>query len=215
MNEKVQKRKLGKLSKAGIIGGIVALCLALGAAYFFAFGSIRGDGKVVTQERKVEVFSAIELSGDYTANIHFGKSNGVSVTTDGNLQKHIKVEVSDSVLSISFIDTNFKPIMSTKLVVDITMPEISSLDISGAANVTFDEGSALELKLAASGSCSIDAQKYQVKNVIVNFSGSANAKIWVTEALSGDASGAGSIHYKGDPKSVDVDTSGVFSVNQL
>ena len=172
--------------------------------------AIKGDGNVVNQERTASEFSGITINGAANVNVHPGEDYKVVVTADDNLQEYVSIEVNNNILSVNTKD-NLKP---TKLIVEVYLPELQSINLTGVSNVTISDGKASNLEITLSGVGNIYAQNYQVQNVAITQSGVGNASIWATDSLSGSLSGVGNIRYKGNPeKSVKV--SGVGSVNKL
>jgi len=173
---------------------------------------IQGYGNIVSQERVASDFQGLTLSGVASVNVHPGEDYKVEVTTDDNLQDFISVEAKNGVLYIaSKGNKNLRP---TKLIVDVHLPEIQSINLSGVGSVTLSNGIASNLKISLSGVGSIDAQNYQVQNITIQNSGVGSAIIWATDTLNGTLSGVGSISYKGNPE-VSVNVSGVGKVNKL
>jgi Protein of unknown function (DUF2807). len=173
---------------------------------------IQGNGNIVSQERAASDFQGLTLSGVANINIHPGEAYKVEVTTDDNLQDFISVESKNGVLHIGTKDNeNLRP---TKLIVDVYLPELQSINLSGVGNVTLPNGNASNLKISLSGVGNIDAQNYQVQNITVQNSGVGNAKLWATDSLSGAISGVGNISYKGDPE-VNIKVSGVGKVKKI
>jgi hypothetical protein len=117
--------------------------------------------------------------------------------------------------------------------VRISMPQIESLDISGASNgsltnvrnesLTIDasgaskikvDGEARELIVDLSGASRLDAENLKSENVTVDASGASNATVMALNELNADASGASCIRYVGEPKNVDKKSSGTSSIKQ-
>ena len=173
---------------------------------------IQGNGNIVSQERVASDFQGLTLSGIARVNVHPGEAYKVEVITDDNLQDFISVESKNGVLYIaSKGNENLRP---TKLIVEVYLPELQSINLSGVGSVTLSNGNASNLQISLSGVGNIDAQNYQVQNITIQNSGVGNAKIWATDSLSGTLSGVGNISYKGDPE-VSIKTSGVGNVNKL
>ena len=173
---------------------------------------IKGDGNVVSQERTASGFYSISMDGVANVNIHHGEDFKVVVTTDNNLQEFVLVEVNNEVVHIDTeTNTNIHP---TKLIVDVHLPELQSIDLQGVGNVKVTSGSASDLTIIMSGVGNVDAQDYQVETVVITQSGVGNSKIWATTSLSGTLSGVGNISYKGEP-TVNVDVSGIGKVKKL
>lgn len=73
------------------------------------------------------------------------------------------------------------------------------LDISGAANCNL-EGVADEVILELSGAGNFNAIDLKTKSMSIDLSGAAHARVFATEKLDVEISGAGVIKYKGDPE---------------
>ena len=199
------KRLISKMISALICGMVFASML-------FLTSWIQVNGKIVSQERVASDFQGITLSGVASVNVHWGETYKVEVTTDENLQDFISVESKNGVLFIASKDnTNIRP---TKLIVEVHMPELQSINLSGVGSVTLSDGNASNLQISLSGVGNIDTQNYQVQNITIQNSGVGNAKIWATDSLTGSLSGVGNISYKGDPE-VSVKVSGVGKVKKL
>jgi hypothetical protein len=161
----------------------------------FSFNGIKGDGNVVSQERMASGFYGISIDGAANVNVHHGEDYKVVVTTDNNLQEFVSVEVKNDIVHINTKpNTNLK---STRLIVDVHLPELQSINLKGVGNVKLSDGNASDLQISLSGVGNVDAQNYQVENIVITQSGVGNSKIWVTNSLSGTLSGVGNISYKG------------------
>ena len=172
----------------------------------------KGDGNIVSQERTASGFSGITVDWVANVNVYIGEDYKVVVTTDDNLQAIVLTEVENNILYITEESKmNSKP---TKLIVDVYLPELKSIDLRGVGNVNLSNGNASDLEISLSGVGNIDAQNYQIQHVTINHSGVGNAKIWVTDSLKGSLSGVGKISYKGNP-TIAVNVSGVGKVNKL
>jgi hypothetical protein len=177
----------------------------------FSLNGIKGDGNVVSQERTASGFYGVAIQGAANVNVQHGADYKVVVTTDNNLQEFVLVEVKNDVVRINTEPkTNLRP---TKLIVDVHLPELKSINLSGVGNVKLSDGNASDLKISLSGVGNIDAQNYQVENIVITQSGVGNSKVWATNSLSGTLSGVGNISYKGNP-AVTVNVSGVGKVNK-
>ena len=171
-----------------------------------------GNGDVIRQERQVRGFNGISVEGVADVNIQPGEDYKVVVITDENLQHRVLTETRNNVLYISI--KSRKGFNSTKLIVDVHLPELQSLDLSGVGDVRIADGSATDLAISLSGVGDINAQNYRIENVFVKHSGVGDVKIWATHVLDGTLSGVGDIRYKGNP-TVSVKVSGVGKVSEL
>jgi len=80
----------------------------------------------------------------------------------------------------------------------ITTEEIN-IDLSGLGGIEIS-GQAIQGSIEISGAGSVDAADLQLNTATVNMSGLGGATLWVTDQLTGDISGAGSVSYYGDPQ---------------
>lgn len=71
-------------------------------------------------------------------------------------------------------------------------------DISGAANCDI-EGQTDEIRIDLSGAGDFDAVELEAKEVHIDLSGAAKARVHATEELNVEISGVGSVKYKGNP----------------
>lgn len=86
------------------------------------------------------------------------------------------------------------------------------LDMSGASKLYFT-GTANEFEIDVSGASLIEALDFETKNCDIDAAGASSIKIFVTDELTADISGATRVRYKGNP-SVNIGTSGVSSVKR-
>ena len=166
-----------------------------------------GNGKVVKQERKVEAFDAIDVSGAFDVLLSQGATQSVFVEADENLMPIIKTEVVGGTLRIE----NKKPIHDSKcLKIYITVPELKKIEISGAVDIeTQTKFTETELRIEISGAT--DAKlDLAVQKLIVSSSG--GCKLTVTGMANNftlDASGAVNVYaYNLLCENVSIDISG-------
>lgn len=88
-----------------------------------------------------------------------------------------------------------------------------SMDLSGASTVKIT-GHVDNLKIESSGASDIKNYDLVVENCIARISGASDVKITVNNSISASASGASSMHYRGNPEKRDVATSGASSISQ-
>jgi hypothetical protein len=91
----------------------------------------------------------------------------------------------------------------------------SSLQIklSGASDAKLS-GSAEELKVEASGASHLKGYEFMAENGQVHASGASDVELTANKAISAEASGASSVHYKGTGKEGEIRSSGASSVSK-
>ncbi len=221
------------MKKLGLIVFITALSIGLLSAIGCGIGNltgVQGSGNAKSEKRNVSGFKQIEAGGAITLEIDAQKDFSVKIEADDNLLPLIKTEVSGDTLKIS---TEDRISSKTKIVVRISMPELTSLNISGASgavvsNVKTDSlkleasgaskikisGEANDLESDATGASGIDAEGLTVNDADVEASGASNTTVSVANNLKADASGASTVYYTGEPKSVEPESSGASSIKK-
>lgn len=230
------------MRKVKIIVFIVALIAGLMFAKMFAFSfgfqmpsvsvfsKTKGSGNIQTEKREVSEFSSVKTGGAITVDIVAQRDFNVEVEADDNLLEHIKTEVKGDTLKIY---TEGSISTRNPIRVRISMPQIESLDISGASGGTLTgvknetlmveasgaskieiNGEARELNVELSGASRLDAERLRSENVTVEASGASNATVAALNELTAEASGASNIRYTGEPKNVKRNISGASSVRQ-
>lgn len=216
---------------------LIVFIFALSINLFFAAGcsvgnlsGVQGSGNAKSEKRNVSGFTKIEASGAVTLEIDAQKDFSVEIEADDNQLPLIKTEVVGDTLKIS---TENRTSSKTKILVKITMPELTSLHISGASgavvsNVKTDslkleasgaskmkiDGKANDLESDASGASGIDAEGLTVNDAAVEASGASITTVSAANNLKADASGASTIFYTGEPKNVEPKSSGASSVKK-
>jgi Putative auto-transporter adhesin, head GIN domain len=191
---------------------VVCLLFALAGC---DLGGIRGNGHLITEQRKVEPFINIDAGGAFQVDWSSG-SPSASITIDENLIQYVAMEVRDKVLHVS-TTRSIRPRHSIKL--DLTSNALESasfsgasrltahqlsgskfyLETTGASNATLD-GAVDELVANLTGASDLRAESLQTKRAEVSVTGAADARIAVTDDLRVSITGAGKVEYIGDPR---------------
>lgn len=221
------------MKKIGLVVFAVALLIGVISAMncnIGKFSGVQGSGNLSSEKRDISGFTEVDASGAITLEIVAQKDFSVEVEADDNLLQFIKTEVSGDTLKV-FSKNKLSP--KTKIIVKVSMPELHSLDVSGASvanvsNVKIDsleinasgaskikiDGETVSLESDASGASKIDAEGLKVENADINASGASTTTVFVSNELKVDASGASKIYYTGEPNSVSPKTSGASSVKK-
>lgn len=96
---------------------------------------------------------------------------------------------------------------------DIATTGSMKVGASGASTVEVS-GSSASLSVDASGASTVKLDNFTTGDASVNASGASNITVNATGKVTGEASGASSVHYLGSPSSVRVSTSGASNVSQ-
>lgn len=172
-------------------------------------GSIKGNGEVIKQERSVQPFSEIQISGVFDVILKQGSKEGVSVETDSNLQECIIVENEGNSLVLSNSKTKIKK--STKMIVYVTVKDLTKLKDTGVGDIKSEntlKANTLELVLSNVGDMSLNIESQDLN---MRYSGVGDVKLTgVASNSTMNVSGVGDISaYDLQVKTMDIRHTGV------
>ena len=151
--------------------------------------SVKGNGNVVEQTRKMSIFDEIKVSRGMNVYITQGDEMKVVVEADENLLNVIKTEVNNSTLKITTTENIRK---STSKKVLVTIPKIKGVSASAGSNV-FSENKLESKFINISGSAGSNV-KLTVVAEELKISSSAGSNIYLegsARKFSGKASAGG------------------------
>ncbi len=153
---------------------------------------IDGNGKVVKETRNVGSFDKIEIGGAFKVFLSQGSIESLVVEADENLMKIIETDVRGGKL---IVETKENIHDSKKLNLYITVKDLTSLDVSGAVELT-TEG------------------KLELKNLEFEGSGASEIKMnFTAERVDGNFSGASEIEFEGSAGFCRLDMSGASELD--
>lgn len=157
---------------------------------FFTGQRIAGNGHIITQEKNVGKFTAVNSSGAINVHIMQGETNAVKIEADENLIPYLDIYVNGNTLTIRQRQGfNLDP--SKNIIVYVSSPEFKKIEMFGSGDIASDNTifGSNPLKLDVSGSCTI--------NLNVNVPG-----------VNADISGSGNIFLKGRSADLNISMSG-------
>jgi hypothetical protein len=185
---------------------------------------VQGSGTTATQVRDVEPFTSVDLAGSNDVSIDVGSEQSVVVRADDNLIGLVTTEVRDGELVIGNRGS-FRT--ESPMRVDITVPALEAIAMSGSGTLTVDgiRGDALSVRLPGSGTISVSGTTdrleatlegsgvLQLEDLVAAqatalVSGSGTIRLYASEALDASVTGAGTISYGGSPARVTKSVSG-------
>lgn len=154
---------------------------------------ITGSGNVVTEERPVSDFTAVNFTGFGELTLVQGETTALTIETDDNLLPYIETTVSQGTLTIGFDDGISIPLLrpTQSLRYQLTVNTLTALDLSGAGTVAATTLTADDLTLVESG-----AGQITIDNL-------------TADAITVEMSGAGSVDLAGEVTSQTVELSGL------
>jgi hypothetical protein len=159
---------------------------------------IEGEGDTITQNLLLDDFVKIHLTTAANVTISQGAIQEVKVTGNSNIIAKLKTSISNDIWTIDFEEGCYR---NSGLDIEITVPNIESVRLSGSGNVTinnFSNQSALENILSGSGDVTINAfEGITILNATLNGSGSIQANNNITTLVVLNLDISGSSEYRG------------------
>jgi hypothetical protein len=191
---------------------------------------IKGDGEIKTEDRSISDYSKIVVSGGYKITWSIGKP-ALNISADQNLLPLIKTVVSGNTLQIDSTEQlapteSIKIILSSASLANVRLKggnsfratKISGHDLKiesiGASNIRVD-GSVTNLEANLTGASRLNAKSLHTQTATLSLLGASDADVNVTDALKVSVTGAGSLIYSGNPKSVEQTIAGEGSIRHL
>lgn len=186
---------------------------ALTSACFLGFNEVDGDGDIVTEQRDLDGYTRVSLSGIGDMTLEEGDEFSFSVRTDSNLMEYIETAVrGDTLVVEQRSGYNLDP--SDGIEYTVTLPELTGLDVSGVGQISVPALDVVDLDVDVSGVGGIDIAELDAESVVVDLSGVGSIELdGETVRLEVDASGTGSFD-GGDLRASEgiVEATGVGSV---
>lgn len=136
---------------------------------------IDGSGTTISQTRELNSFHNIILLGIGNVFITEGDSQQVTITTDDNIINYVETNVNNNAIHIKSRDNyNLDP---TSLRIDIKIPDISDLNISGSGNIEMlSEFTTESVHLTITGSGDIKG-RVNTTNIYNKITGSGDIEV--------------------------------------
>ncbi len=152
---------------------------------------LAGNGDVVARELRVSGFDAVDFGGSGILRFHRAPAHRVVVTLDSNLQESFRAELRGSTLELGF-KPGFQINRYSKLEIDIYLPELKGITLSGSAEAALLDsfrGSTFQAVLSGSGRL---IGELRMDRIRVTMSGSGNVELGgEADRLEVEISGAG------------------------
>lgn len=159
--------------------------------------SLSGDGRLQRETRKLPAFTSVSLSGVGSLRVEKTADYSLELYCDGNLLPHYRSEVHQGKLYLGFED-GLSVQGLTKLELRLGLPSLSSLELSGAAQVGLGKGVAAQrLSLEVEGAGSLRAE-LALRSLTAKISGAGSLDLsGSAEELSCELLGTGRLSASG------------------
>ncbi|MHA2407299.1 MAG: GIN domain-containing protein [Candidatus Ranarchaeia archaeon] len=170
-----------------VIVGLLAALFILGS--WKPFGEVVGSGNLVTNEEFISDFTSVDAASGFEVAISQSNSYSILVEADDNVMEYIEVRKSGDTLVIG-VKWGYS-FSSVTLNVEITMPELHSLELSGGTRGILGEfNSNNQFSVDLSGGSTLRGEFVTSEDVELDLSGGSVSTGLVGEAndLTIDAS---------------------------
>ncbi len=217
-------------SLAFVLGGVaVALLYHFDVFEGSTSSTSHGSGVPATQARDVAAFSSVDLAGSNNVVIRVGDEQSVVVRADDNLLERVTTDVRSGQLVIANTPGSFTT--ESPMSVEISVPTIDALTLSGSGNIVVDgieaeslvvtlpgsgtltgSGTAAQLDVTVDGSGTVQFTQLVANDVQAAVGGSGSIFVTATNSLDASVSGSGAILYAGNPQDVTKNVTGMGAI---
>jgi len=188
-----------------------------------------GSGIPATEAREVAAFGSVQLAGSNNVVIRVGEKQSVVVRADDNLLDHVTTEVQSGELVIGNTPGGFTT--KSPMCVEIGVPTLSGLTLSGSGNIDVEGieaesltvslpgsgmvtggGAATRLDVTVDGSGTVQLTQIAANVVRAVVGGSGSIFVTATSGLDASVSGSGAILYAGNPQDVTKQITGTGAI---
>lgn len=181
---------------------------------------ICADAEERSKTSSFGIIRSIQAGYNYEVHVKHGTSTDVKIVSDSEIEPYLKISYSkfSGKLNLSIAglprkmrNKDFKPVR-----VYMEMDCISSIELSGAAEATFDgRFNAVGLDIDLSGAAEMHGLIVDGLNLDIDCSGASEMSFTgnFPEGIDIDLSGASDLHFHGDTGNLEADLSGACNLN--
>ena len=155
---------------------VLLIAASLACSLPFGFGTVKGSGNVVTEQRDVSGFDRIALSGVGKVIITQGETEALTIETDDNLMRYIESNVRGDTLELGFV-RNTIPVPTQSIIFRVSVVVLSGLESSGAGAFEIGKLDTDRLKVILSGAGDIGVDSLSATDLAVTISGAGNVEL--------------------------------------
>ncbi len=182
-------------------------------AQWWGGNKIKGNGNVVTDERKTSDYDQINVAGSLDVELFSGSEGNITVKAEENLLEFIITEVKGNRLVIKVKDGHsLSPSIHNSILITVPFKDIELVSLAGSGDVytrpnNIIKASSLKTSLAGSGDVKLEIDAEEVK-ASVSGSGDVSLMGGATK-LTCSVAGSGDIHaYELKTKDVEASVTG-------
>jgi hypothetical protein len=193
------------------VGGGIDLLLRQGERFVVEVASDDDVDDIVTEVRS----GTLEIRRKQpTGSFDWGGDNGSASVTLPKLTKLVASGGTDVETEGTFSNDSLEIVASggSEMAIDVSAT-VLDVQASGGSDLRIS-GRARAARMQSSGGSDLDARELMVEEAEVQSTGGSDLSVAVRDKIVGGASGGSDISYTGQPRTVDVDTSGGSDVSR-
>lgn len=170
---------------------------------------IEGSGNLVRLDEEFADFDELNLSHSFDVSLAQADDYSVTLRVDDNLVDRLEVRQSGRRVFLGLENGSYRDVT---LLADITLPDIQSIELSGASRAEFGDFTIGDLELSLSGASNIEGTM-DAADMIMTLSGASRVRL-VGDADDLDLNASGASHFQLDDflaDDIDVVVSGASS----
>ena len=181
--------------KKSILAAVI-LCISITSAnaqWWSSDKSIKGNGDVVTENRKTSDYDAVSLVGFMDVALVKGSEGNLTIEAESNLQEYITTEVKNGTLRISVEKgVNISPSRNKSIKVTVPFEDLEGAYLTGSGDIwTEDKITARDFSLSVTGSGDMNIE-IEADEIDGKVTGSGDIQLIGTASeLEGNVTGSG------------------------
>jgi hypothetical protein len=160
--------------------------------------NIVGTGPIVTKTFNLNEFSKIENTGVADINVTIGNPQSVVLKAQQNIMDVMTIGVLADELKIG-LEQGVSIERADTIVFDITVPEISSITLTGVGTYVLSGDFQEELTISITGVGDVKAFDLEVGICNISITGVGDCEVHVKNELNISILGVGDVYWKGNP----------------
>jgi hypothetical protein len=165
-----------------VLSSLTLLTLIILLAGCGSLRTVRGTGDIVSEEREVGRFSAVDLAGVGTVIVDFGEKEALRIEAEGNLLPYLESEVEGETLTLG-IREGVNVIPTQAIFYYLTVANLDEITVSGLGNIDVPQMEGAEVAINVTGGGDINVEELRADQLDVLISGLGDLNIDGGEAV--------------------------------
>lgn len=170
--------------------------------------NVVGTGPIVTKTLTLDDFSKIENTGVADIYVTLGGPQSVVLKAQQNIIDVMTIGVLSDELKIG-LEKGVSIERAEEIRFDITIPEITSIILTGVGDYILSGDYQEELTIVMTGVGNVSAFDLEVGTCTISITGVGNCEVYVKDQLNATITGVGNVYWKGHPDDMIISITGI------